>query len=278
MSADEHPTLPLPDPSAQWVLQTEAAAAPKRHRRWPWLVGLLIVAVLIVVAWFVGESIARGVVERTIREQISANLNIPVDHEIDVDVPGPILPQLIVGSLAEVTVSSNDVPLEGITADITAHASDVPIRGDADWSGATATVTIDQPQLQTLLEGVDGFPASTVGLDPPDVTATFDLDAVVTTIPVGVALTPSALDGKLVLTPTSLRVAGAEISADAIVHQFGAIASTVVRDWDVCIAQYLPEALTLTGVTVAADSVSADFEISSAILSDPAARANGTCA
>lgn len=60
--------------------------------------------------------------------------------------------------------------------------------------------------------------------------------------------------------------------------QFGAIASTVVRDWDVCIAQYLPKALTLTGVGVETDAVTADFEISSDILTEPSARENGTCA
>lgn len=275
---DEHPTQPLPDPSAQWVLQTpDAEPAPARRRRWPWVVGLVVVVVLVVVAWFVGESIARSVVERTIREQISSNLNIPADHPIDVDIPGPILPQLIVGSLAEVTISSDDVPLEQLTADVTVRADDVPVRG-GDWSGATAEVTIDEAQLQALLAGVDDFPASTVAIDAPDITATFELNAVVTTIPVGVALTPSAQDGDLVLTPASLRIAGAEISADAIVGQFGAIASTVVRDWDVCIAQYLPKALTLTGVGVETDAVTADFEISSDILTEPSARENGTCA
>lgn len=126
--------------------------------------------------------------ERTIREQISSNLNIPADHPIDIDIPGPILPQLIVGSLAEVTISSDDVPLEQLTADVTVRADDVPVRG-GDWSGATAEVTIDEAQLQALLAGVDDFPASTVAIDAPDITATFELNAVVTTIPVGVALT-----------------------------------------------------------------------------------------
>jgi hypothetical protein len=106
---------------------------------------------------------------------------------------------------------------------------------------------------------------------------TFELNALVTTVPVGVALTPRAQEGQLVLSPTSLRVAGAEISAEAILRQFGALASTVVRDWDVCIAQYLPDALTLTDVSVQRSAVVADFEIDSSILRDESARENGTC-
>ena len=96
MSADEHPTQPLPDPSATWILQTDASApAPRRHRRWPWLVAVLAVAALAVGAWFAGEYIARGIVERTIREQVVQQLDLPADQQIDVDIPGQVLPQLI---------------------------------------------------------------------------------------------------------------------------------------------------------------------------------------
>ncbi|HYP73936.1 MAG TPA: DUF2993 domain-containing protein [Microbacterium sp.] len=280
--SDEHPTQPLPDPRAQWVLSTDAAApapAPTRRRRraWPWIVAIVIVGLLAVAAWFAGEYIARGIVERTIREQVVSNLNLPADQQIDVTVPGAILPQLIVGSLADVTVASDDVPLNGLTADVVVRAQDVPIRG-GDWSGGYATVTLDEAQVQALLASVDGFPAATVVLDEPDVDVTTDLQLFALTVPVGVGLTPSASAGKLVLTPDTLQVAGGEISAEALVDQFGAIARTVVRDWEVCIAEHLPAALTLTGIRVAGQTVVADFEIDSAILHDPAAQQNGTCA
>lgn len=271
VTADQ-PTLPLPDD------RPRTASPPARRRRWPWIVALIVVAGLVVGAWFAGEQIARSIVERTIREQLVTQLSLPADQQIDIDVPGAILPQLIVGSFAHVEIASDDVPFDGITADVSVRADDVPIRGGGDWSGAWATVSLDETQLQQLLGKVDGFPASTVEIDAPDVAATFELDALVTKVPVGVAMTPRAEAGELVLTPSSLRVAGTEISAEAILRQFGAIASTVVRDWDVCVAQYLPAALTLTDVAVEPDAVVADFEIDSAVLTDEAARENGTCA
>lgn len=277
--SDEHPTVPLPDPGARWVLSSDAAAsapAPRR-RRWPWLVAVLAVIALAVAAWFAGEYIARGIVERTIREQITTNLDLPADQDIRVDVPGAILPALIVGSLPQVTISSDDVPLNGITADVVVSAQDVPIRG-GDWSGAYVTATLDETQLQDLLSTVDGFPASTVALDEPDIDVSMDLQLFALTVPVGVGLTPSASAGKLVLTPDTLQVAGGEISAEALVDQFGAIARTVVRDWEVCIAQYLPAAMTMTDVQVHGQTVVADFEVDSAILQDASAREMGTCA
>jgi len=247
------------------------------RRRWPWIVALLIVAVLAVVAWFAGEFIARSIVEKTIRDQIVTNLQLPADQDIDVDVAGPVLPQLIIGSLADVTIAADDVSFDAISGDVHARLLDVPIRG-GDWSSAEATVTLDQPQLQTLLASVDGFPADTITLDPPDVGVAMDLQLFGLTVPVGIDLTPRAENGDLVLTPTTLRVSGAEISAAALAEQFGAIASTVIRDWDVCVAQYFPAAVTLTDVTVQKDAVVAGFEIDSAILRDAAAQENGTCA
>jgi hypothetical protein len=274
MTADQ-PTLPLTDPSAAPAQQRPEQR--RRPRRWPWLVGLLVVVVLMVVAWFAGEQIARSIVERTIREQAITQLSLPADQQIDVDVASPVLLPLLVGNLGAVRVASDDVPIGDTTADVVVQAQDVPIRGVGDWSGAYATVTLDETQLQGLLESIDGFPAATVGIDEPDVEATFELNALLTTVPVGVAFAPRAEGGDLVLAPSSLRVAGAEVSAEAILRQFGAIASTVVRDWDVCIAQYLPAALTLTDVSVKGATVVADFEIDSSIMRDDAARQLGSC-
>ena len=131
--SDEHPTQPLPESRAQWVLSTDAGApasapgAPTRRRRWPWLVALLAVAALVVGAWFAGEYIARGIVERTIRDQLITHLDLPVDQQIDVDIPGQILPQLISGRLDSLTVSSADVPFRGLSGDVVVRATGIPV-------------------------------------------------------------------------------------------------------------------------------------------------------
>lgn len=282
MSADQQPTRRPPAPpagSAQWAAAHWAptSVAEPRRRRWPWIVALLVVVVLMAVAWFAGEQVARGLIERTIREQAITRLDLAADHEIDVDLPGSVLLPLLAGSISSVRVASDDIPLGDASGDIVVEAKDVPVFGDGDWSGAYATVTLDEPQLQRLLSSIDGFPAATVEIDAPDVAATFEIDALLARVPVGVALTPRAQGGDLVLTPTTFRVAGAEVSADAVLRQFGAIASTVVRDWEVCIADRLPAAVTLTDARVERGTVVARFEIDSAILREGAAREKGSC-
>src|SRR3954453_12802176 len=116
---DTQPTQPLPD----W---TTAPPEPRRrHRAWPWILAAVIVVGLAVAAWFIGESIARGLVEKTIRDQVVTSLALPEDQPVDVTVAGTVIPQLIAGKLDDVTVSSDDVPIGQLQGDITVHAEGV---------------------------------------------------------------------------------------------------------------------------------------------------------
>src|SRR5688500_18614710 len=162
---DTQPTTPLPE----WAVAEEPA--PRRRRRgWPWLIALGIVVVLGVVAWFAAEAIARDLVAQTVRDQVRERLALPADQEVDVTVAGMVIPQLLSGSLDEVTVSSDDVPVGSFEGDVTVTAFGVPLQQGVDMSGATATVTLDAAQLQSVLGTIEGFPAGTVGLEEPDVT------------------------------------------------------------------------------------------------------------
>ena len=269
---DTQPTQPIPD---QWVVAAEPAR--RRRRAWPWLVAFAIVVGLAVVAWFAGEAIAKDNVTKTIREQVVTQLSLPADQEMQVDVDSPVIPQLITGTLSEVTITSEDVPMESFVGDVTVHAEDIPIRGGGEMGSGTATVVLTEEQVRTLMATVDGFPVESLGLEAPDVTMSTELSVFGVSIPVAAALTPSAVGGDLVLTPASLQLAGAEIGAEDLRDRFGRLSETVLRDWTVCIAQYIPAGLTLTAVSVDGEQVVADFDIDGAIISDPSLQENGTC-
>jgi hypothetical protein len=256
-------------------------ATASRRRVWPWIVGFAIVAVLAVIAWFAAEAIARQVVSGIVRDQVRTQLSLPADQQIDVVIEGAVVPQLIAGTLTEVTVSSDDVTVGGdageVTGDMSVVARGVPVRG-GDIEAADATLALDEQQLRDLMSNVEDFPADSLGLAAPNVTMSVDLTLFGATFPVGAALTPSAADGDLVLTPASLQIGGAEVSAAELEDRFGRLAAGVVRDWDVCIAEYLPAGVTLTGVEVTGEQVVAGFAVDGAIANDPALQENGTCA
>lgn len=265
------PTQPLPPP-------VYTRAAPKRRRRvWPWIVALVVLVGLVVGAWFVAESYAREVVTATIREQVITQLSLPADQQVDVVVKGAVLPQLIVGTLQDVTISSDDVQLQSFAGDVTVHAQDIAIRGETGGGTATATVVLDEEQLRTLLATVENFPVESLGLSAPDLEFSTDLSLFGITLPVGVALTPTAAEGDIVLTPASVQLAGSDISATDLKARFGGLADTVLRDWTICIAQYLPAGATLTAIEVTGNEVVADLDISPAIVTDPTLQEVGTC-
>ena len=268
---DTQPTEPLYEAPA------DEPAPRRRGRGWPWLIALGIVVVLAVVAWFAAEAIARDLVAQTVRTEIRERLSLPADHEVDVAVAGAVIPQLIGGSLDEITVSSDDVPVGQFEGDVTVTAYGVPLQEGVDMSGATATVTLDAAQLQSLLGTIDGFPADSVGLAEPDVTMQAELALFGVSFPVGVAMTPSVAEGDIVLTPSSFELAGAQIDASELGEQFGPIADAVVRDWTVCLAQYIPAGVTLTDVRVEGDVLVADADVDGATVTDPELQANGSC-
>lgn len=273
MSAgDTQPTQPLPGDYAS------AQPPARRHRRpmWPWLVTIVVVIGLAVIAWFAGEALARNLVTTTIRQQVITQLALPADQDVQVDVPGTIIPQLISGTLGEVTIASEDVPMGSFEGDVTVTAHDVPIRG-GEMGEASATVVLDEEQLRALMSTVDGFPADSLGLAAPDVTMSTELSLFGVEFPLGISLTPSAVDGDLVLTPAALQLAGATVTAAGLRDQFGSLADEVLRDWTVCIAEYIPAGATMTDVAIVGDTVTTDFDIDGAIVSDPALQENGTC-
>lgn len=278
--SDEHPTVPLPDPGAQWVLSTDADATPppRRKARWPWLVALASVIALAIGAWFAAEAVARQIVERTIRQQLVEQLNLPADHPVRLEIPGAIVPQLISGTLDHVEASSEDVAVQGLSGDVAVSLEGVPIRGDGPWRAGSATVTLDEDQVRTLLSRIDGFPAETVRLGDPEISIDTELSLFALSVPIGVDLAARAEGGDIVLTPTQLRAGGVEVSASALLAQFGALASTVIRDWEVCVADQLPGAVTIEDVAVVRRTVVIDLDLDGALLHDPAARAPGACA
>lgn len=248
--------------------------APRRRRR-GWVVVIVVVAVLaaLVVA---AEFAARAIVPQVVRSQLIENLGLPADQAIDVEIPGLVLPQLAVGSIAQMSVSADDVDVEGISGDVRVDIEDAPVRG-GDWSSARAVFVLDEDQVRTILSRVDGFPVDAFRLAPPEVALDTELNLFEAAIPLGVRLSAAAEDGDLVLSPTTFRLGDVDVSADALREQVGPLVGSFAQSWPVCLAQYLPRALTLTGVAVEERGVVATFDIDSAILRDETAQQPGSC-
>ena len=80
MTDSEHPTDPLPDLRAGWVLAVPEEPRPRR-RVWPWLVAvaavLVVIAVVIIV---IVETVVRSNIESGIASQVRTGLELPADQ------------------------------------------------------------------------------------------------------------------------------------------------------------------------------------------------------
>ena len=252
-------------------------ATTPRRRTGRWIAVIVVVVVLLIGAVVAAEFIARSVVTSTVRSLVVQNLGIPDDQDVNVQVAGLVLPQVITGRLDEVAVSSDDVTLGPITGDVRVDLRGVPVSAGAAVDGGVASVRLDQDQLRALLGQLPDLPAGTVSVAAPDVTFETSLSLFGIAIPVGVAVTPGAADGDLTLTPASFQVAGNELDADTLRGQFGGVADPILQTRSLCIADRLPAGLTLTSATVQGQDLVATFDVAGGIVNDPALQADGTC-
>lgn len=278
MTDAEHPTDPLPDLRAGWVLAVPEE--PKKRRRvWPWLVAAAaaLVVILVVVVVII-ETVVRSTIESGIASQVRTGLELPADHPLDVSIEGPLTLQLLTGSLDELRLSSDDVPLGPTTADVEVTLQGVSTTAPYTVGAGVATVTLDQSEVAALTDSVAQIDILELTLEDPAIVVGTELSLFGFGIPVSLSLVPSAQAGELVLQPESLQVSGLAVTADGVREQFGSIADPILQDWQICVAQYLPAGATLTSASVTDDDLVATFDIDGRMLSDAALQQSGTCA
>lgn len=251
-----------------------APAARARRGRW-WWIALTVIAGL-TVASTGAEAIARAVVVQTIRDQVAAGFGVPVE-QVDADVPGLVLRQLVAGSVDDARAL-----VDGVSMGDAAHAPvSIDLRHVDPWSGTfgngSATIHLTEDQVRALLAGAPGADAASFSLEDPYVTVAVSIPTG-GGIPVLVSFSPTVSSGDMVLAPTRLNVAGADVGLDALRERFGISAGAAVPGWRICLAATLPDGLTLGSVAVDGAELVATFGLDSAILTEPDPGRRGTCA
>jgi hypothetical protein len=259
--------------------QLTSDALPRRKRKvWPWVLGGFVV--LIAVALVAVDALARGFAEDLIATQAADVLDVPPGSSVDVRIGGgSVLLQAVSGGLEHVEVRVGDYPVGPLVGDLTLTAEGVPF----DMAQPTETITVryDVPEeaLAAISGSLSGVPIDSVTLEAPEVVANGSLSLLGLTLPLGLGLTPAAVDGALAFSPTSARIGDATIEASALASDpiWGGLAGTVLRQQTVCIADQLPAALTMTTVEVQGDVLRIEFDGSGQALDGGGFTTRGTC-
>ncbi|GAA3926388.1 DUF2993 domain-containing protein [Microbacterium soli] len=249
-----------------------AVGAHRRARR-PWAV--LAVAVVPALLLVAAELVARTVLPGAVRSLVIEQLELPSDQQLDVTADGVLLPQLVTGTLDEVTLSSDEVTLGGVTGAARVTAYGVPLHGGALRS-ATGTVAIDQSGLAALLAG-SPLPDVEISLEAPDVVLSGEITVLGRVIPLKVTVTPAAEDGDLLLTPVSAMLGGSELDVQALSRRLGPVGERLAGPQRLCIAEHLPAGVAVTGLHIEGALAVIDIRADGRIAVDPVLLENGTC-
>jgi hypothetical protein len=276
-AADSAPTEVA---TVEQPVPAETVEPPKRRRR-GWIVALVVVGILVVlgiVAVVVAEAIAKDYARDYVRARLVEVLNLPADAELDVDLGGgSIILQALAGRVDSVDVDVPEATFGDLTGGLRLSAEGVPLDAAAPVDALRIHFAIGADDLAALGQG-DGGNAPEFAFVDGEVALSSSFDLFGASIPLGFTLVPSAADGALVLTPTSITIGEQTFAAGGEDSSFlGQLAATFLQPQTLCIAGSVPQALVLTDATVAETELVLAFSGDGAALGGPELSTPGTC-
>ena len=248
-----------------------AATEPTRkRRRWP--VVLVVVVLVLAALAVVAEFVLRGVVDRTIADQVEQSLPEGATGEVTAHADGIVVPQLIAGTLDRVDITSDRLTVDGVplAADVTAHQ--VPVDGKGDVHDVDGHVTLaatsvkDPAKYSPLFERMrlvdDG-----VELSGSTAVLGFDISYAAT------GDVSAQSDGRgVTITPRNVRITNPQLGLG--VDSIPGVTNVPVQ---VCTAQFLPEQLRVRSLAISAQQATVRITAGSLPLTEQGLRTVGTC-
>lgn len=254
----------------------------KKRRRWPWVLGgiLLVLAILLVIAFFVADAYAKNYARQYIKDRIVAVLGIDDPSQVTVDIgTGSVLLQAIRGTLNEVDVDAGTITFGALTGDATVHAEGVPLDANAATEKLDVTFTVSEDQIVGVVgNNLSGLPIDSITLEEPTIYVTATPTVFIFEIPVGMGLEPSAADGQIVLTPTTVSLFDESFTVEQASEQLGGLADQLFAKQSICVDASLPVALTIVDVDVVKKTLVVKINGDGVVMGGTDLSTPGTCA
>ena len=153
-------------------------------------------------------------------------------------------------------------------------ATDVPTNTAKQIGSVTGTIDLDQKSLNTLLSKAVDVPDATLELRTGDVSYTGSITVLGASIGYTATAIPQAAGDTLYLTPTSAELTSGLGSLDV-----SGVVNRIVGQQPVaiCVAEYLPKGVTLTGVDVTPQRLQVTLSSNTLSLSPDALSTLGSC-
>jgi hypothetical protein len=255
---------------------------PKRRRRGR-VVAIVVIALVLllgVIAFLVGEGFAKEYARDYVRTRIIEVLALPDDADVEVELGGgSIILQALTGRIDSVDVAVPDATFGALAGSVELHAEGVPLDETAAVDVLRVEFAVAEGDLAAIAGSLSGLQLETIELDGSEIVVASSFSIFGIPVPLGMNLQPSAADGQLVFTPTSVKVGENTLAAGDLLANplFGGFARDLLRQQSVCIASALPQALVVTEAEVDGDELVLTFTGDGAALGGPGLSTLGTC-
>ncbi|HWH26346.1 MAG TPA: DUF2993 domain-containing protein [Pseudolysinimonas sp.] len=232
--------------------------APRRRRRWPWLVALVVFLLVLVATLIALDGMARDFARDQIRSRFVSTLEIDPATPVTVDLgPGSIILQGLSGRIDSVDITASTLSIGSLTGSAVVHAEGVPIDSKKSVESLSISFSVPESGVAGLAGNLDGIDLQSVVIEKGEILASGTVSRLGLTLPVGLGFTPSAENGQLQLTPTSVQLDGTSYTTEELRSSptLGFLVDELLAPRTVCIADRLPASLTLTRVAVVNDSL-----------------------
>ena len=244
------------------------------------LVPLIIVgvlAILLVVAYFLVDNGVRAFAQDRAETEISNRMPASVTGDVTVAIGGTsVIAQFITGSFDQIELTAPNLTVDGVPASVHVIARDVSTNTAKAIGSLNATLDLDQDALNQLVQASGTAPADaemTLG----DGTVAYTGTAALFNFNVGYSATAtaSATGDTLNFTPTEVTVTSGvgDIDATPLVNLILQQAPI-----GVCVASYLPGGVELSGVDISPERARVTLESSSLRLTAQSLTTLGSCA
>jgi len=241
--------VPVSDNSGiQWKSIDAPRGLPKRFRWVGWLVVLAVVGGLVFFAINEGDKVVRDIATDVVRSGVTNALELPEGTDVDVELGGGVLIfQAVTGSIDEVVVRVPNAAVAETTGTLVLTLNGVALDPSKPVGTLTAAIEVPAANMPPLAAHLSSVPLTGIVLADSAITIGADLAGV----PVQVALSPAPLSGYVVFTPTSVNVNGTVGSVEeTLAGPLGPVANAMLTNPGVCVAEYLPASLTVSGAAV----------------------------
>lgn len=235
------------------------------------------VAVITGALWGV-DNWARQQVADIVTEKVEQLLSLDADHPVTVEIAGvSVIAQVLTGSIEQVDVGVDDVTIGEFEGGVALRAEGIPVDLAKPVDRVQIEFSVSEQSIQKIAHVLSATAIDRVTLVAPEIQFDSELKVLGFSLDVGVGVEPFAEGGRVGFTPSSVQLNGTRTTASSLVEKYGTLAELLFQSRSICVARWLPVAVTVDSVAVRDDDLVLTIGADKGIFTDAELRKLGTC-